>query len=96
MKTVAIPEALWGDVGTRNYHDAYFIDVKLRDGSVRRALATVEGKAITGTFADPSEICKIDFKSEDIVAVRPMNRFIPFLVTELLRKRGGTRRRNGA
>lgn len=93
MKTVEIPKALWGDVGSRNYHDAYFIDVKLRDGRVRRALATIEGKAITGTFADPSDISKIDFTPEDIAAVRPMSRFIPFFVTELVRKRGRAGRR---
>lgn len=93
MKTVKIPKALWNDVGSRSYHDAYFIDAKLRDGRVRRALATIEGKAITGTFADPSDISKIDFKSEDIAAVRPMSRFIPFFVTEMLRKQGKAKRR---
>ena len=93
MKSVEIPKAFWGDVGCRNYHDAYFIDAKLRDGRVRRALATIEGKAITGTFGDPSDISKIDFKSEDIAAVRPMSRLIPFFVTEFMRKHGKAKSR---
>jgi hypothetical protein len=86
MQKVEIPSALWADVGCQNYHDAYFIDAKLRDGRVIRALATIEGTAVTGTFTDPSDFSKIDFKSEDIVAVRPMSCLIPFFVTELVRK----------
>lgn len=92
MKCVPIPQKLRNDVGQKNYHDAYLVDIKLADGRVIYGLCAREGIHLTGSASDPSDDAKITFSSEEIAAVRPRSVLIPFFLTEMMRSLRRVRR----
>lgn len=88
MAEIGIPELLRSDVGNANHWDAYFIDVKLRDGRVFRSLVAREGVCIIGRRSDPDCTGDLPFQSDDIMAVRSHQPFIPFWITQIMRHFG--------
>lgn len=86
MIEIFIPEHLRSDVGTRVRWDSYAVDLKLKDGRVKRNVSAREGVAIQESLVIPGNYKSyLDFNSEDIVAVRPHAFLTPFFVTEAVR-----------
>jgi hypothetical protein len=85
---ILIPPELRRDIdGAPQHWDAHFIDVKLRDGRVKRGVSAREGIAICESGVHrPNYPENLDFTSDEISAVRPASLLLPFFVTELVRK----------
>jgi hypothetical protein len=87
MIEILIPQHLQADVGQYAHWDAYFVDLKLKDGRVKRRIVAREGVAILSSAVHgPNDPSNLDFSSEDILAVRPSSMFVPFFFTELARQ----------
>ena len=50
MTPIFIPEHLQADVGRRTHWDAYFVDLKLKDGRIKRRVMAREGIAIESSL----------------------------------------------
>lgn len=86
MTEIFIPPRLRKDVGAKCHWDSFYVDIKLRDGRVKRGLNAREGICITESLDHANRRENLDFDSSDIVAVRPASWLLPFFITELHRK----------
>jgi hypothetical protein len=86
MTKIFIPEQFRKDVGGKCHWDSFYVDIRLKDGRVKRGVNAQEGICITESLDRANSRENLDFTSADIVAVRPTSWFLPFFVTELLRK----------
>jgi hypothetical protein len=70
MSNIPIPEHLLGHLGPEMKMDVHWVDVLLKDQSMRKGLVVRGGQFITGRKADPQGEGTLDFASEDILNVR--------------------------